>query len=87
MKWLQIKESIKEDLYNRNLSNPNIRLNALEKIEEILKKHFPEYIQQPYEHFSKIDKVKFRSKIALFKSNGKLNSAEKSIINEIYYRI
>jgi len=87
MKWLELKKSISEDLNSRGLSNPNIRLNALDNIEYILKLHFPEFIQNPMESFQKIDKNELKEKIARFKPNGKLNSAESSVINEIYYRI
>jgi len=87
MNWLDIKNSIRNDLKSRGLSNPNIRLNALDNLEEILKRHFPEYIQNPDEKFGKIDKNHLKAKIAKHKPNGKLNSAESSVINEIYYRI
>ncbi len=87
MNWLEIKNSIRTDLQTRGLSNPNIRLNALDNLEEILKRHFPEYIQNPKEKFGKTDKNELKAKIAIYKSNGRLNSAESSVINEIYYRI
>ncbi len=87
MNWLEIKNSIRTDLKTRGLSNPNIRLNALDNLEEILKRHFPDYIQNPKEQFGKIDKNELKAKIATYKSNGRLNSAESSVINEIYYRI
>lgn len=87
MEWLEIKKSIRDDLNSRGLSNPNIRLNALDNIEDILKRHFPEFIQNPQEHFQKVDKSELKEKIAKYKSNGNLNSAESSVINEIYYRI
>jgi len=87
MKWFEIKNSIKNDLKTRGLSNPNIRLNALDNLEEILKRNFPEYLNNPKEKFGKIDKDEFKNRISKFKSNQKLNSAESSIINEIYYRI
>jgi hypothetical protein len=87
MNWLEIKNSIRNDLISRELSNPNIRLNALDNLEEILKRHFPEFIKTPQEKFGKMDKNELKAKMAKFKSNGKLNSAESSVINEIYYRI
>ena len=87
MTWFEIKNSIKHDLNSRGLSNPNIRLNALDSIEDIIKRHFPEYLQNPQAKFGKTDKNEFKEKIAKFKANGKLNSAESSVINEIYYRI
>jgi len=87
MNWFEIKTSIKNDLESRGLSKPKIRLNALERLEEIFKQHFPEYLKNPKEMFNKIDKSDFKAKVAKYKSNHKLNSAESSIINEIYYRI
>jgi hypothetical protein len=87
MTWLEIKNSIKQDLNSRGLSNPNIRLNALDNLEDILKRHFPDFLQNPQEKFGKIDKNELKAKIAKFKSNAKLNSAESSVINEIYYRV
>jgi hypothetical protein len=87
MTWFEIKVSIKNDLMSRGLKNPRIRLNALENIEKILKNYFPEYLKNPDEKFKIIGKDKLKKEIARFKSNQKLNSAESSIINEIYYRI
>ncbi len=87
MNWTNIKNSIKNDLNSRGLSNPNIRLNALNNLEDILKKHFSSFLQNNCEKFREIDKKEFKLNIAKFKSNGQLNSAESSIINEIYYRI
>jgi bacillopeptidase F (M6 metalloprotease family) len=87
MNWLEIKISIKNDLLSRELIDPNIRLNALDNLEEILKSHFPDYIENPKEMFGRTDKNEIKMKIAKFKSNQILNSAESSIINEIYYRI
>ncbi len=87
MTWFEIKVSIKNDLMSRELKDPRIRLNALESIEKILKNYFPEYLKNPDEKFKIIGKDKLKKEIARFKSNQKLNSAESSIINEIYYRI
>ena len=87
MTWLEIKTSIQVDLNSRGLSNPKIRLNALDNIECILKQHFPEFIQNPQVNFKKISKNEIKEKIAKFKLNGNLNSAESSIVNEIFYRI
>lgn len=87
MNWLEIKKSIRESLMKRGLSDPNIRLNALDNIEDILRRRFPEYLQNPNEAFGKTDKKLLQESIAKYKPNGKLNGAEKSVINEIYYRI
>ncbi len=87
MTWQEIKDSIIQDLDSRGLKNSSIRKNALNKIEEIFKLHFPYLIQNPKEGFGKIEKNEFKARIAKYKPNGRLNSAESSIINEIYYRI
>ncbi len=87
MNWLEIKTSISESLLSRGLKKPYIRLNSLNKIENILRNNFPDYIDNPKEKFSKIDKKDLKIELSKFKETKKLNSAESSIINEIYYRI
>ena len=87
MNWIEIKKSIRESLMTRGLSNPRIRLKALDNIEDILRRLFPEYLQNPNETFGKTDKKLLKESIAKHKPNGKLNDAESSVINEIYYRI
>lgn len=87
MNWLEIKTSISESLLSRGLKEPNIRLNSLNRIENILRNNFPDYIDNPNENFSKIEKNDFKRELSKFKETKKLNSAESSIINEIYYRI
>jgi hypothetical protein len=85
MEWDEIKKSITDDLMSRGLVDPSIRLRALEKIETIMRQYFPSYIENPYE-LNKIGKDKFKRQIWDKKGKG-LNSAENSVINEIYYRI
>jgi hypothetical protein len=87
MNWSEIKTSISESLLSRGLKNPSIRLSSLNKIESILQVNFQDYIDNPQESFSKIKKNDFKKELSTFKLNNKLNSAESSIINEIYYRI
>lgn len=87
MNWQEMKTSISESLLSRGLKNPNIRLKSLNNIEEILRNNFPDYITNPKENFSKIEKADFKSELSKFKETKKINSAESSIINEIYYRI
>jgi len=87
MSWLEIKQIIREILMTRGLSDPNIRLNALDNVEKILRRHFLEYLQNPKETFKKTDKKLLKESIAKHKPKGRLNSAESSVINEIYYRI
>lgn len=83
--WIEIKSDIQNSLMKRNLKNPKIRLNALDKIETILKDKFLKYIDDINE-FKEINKDTFKNNIAKFKDNKKLNGAEKSIVNEIFYR-
>ncbi|GLB49873.1 hypothetical protein [Neptunitalea lumnitzerae] len=87
MSWHTIKESIQKDLLSRNLKNPNIRLNALENIETLLTKKKPDFIKNPEREFKTLDKNEFKKNLSMFKENGRLSSAESSIINEIYKRI
>jgi hypothetical protein len=86
MTWNEIRISIINDLNNRGLANPNIRINALERLEGIMKSHFKEILNDP-SLLMKLDKNLFKEKLAEYKPNGNLNGAESSVINEIYYRI
>jgi hypothetical protein len=86
MNWNEIRISIINDLNSRGLANPNIRINALERLEVIMKSHFKEILDDPSK-LKKIDKNDFKERLAKFKTNGNLNGAESSVINEIYYRI
>ena len=70
------------NLPERNLANPNIRINALEGLENTMKSHFKEIVANP-SLLKKIDKKVFKEELAKYKSNRKLNGAE-SVINEIY---
>ena len=82
MNWVTLKETIRCDLLDRNLKDPKIRLRALDKIERILIEFYPEYITDT-ENISAVDKNVFKRQIEA-KKGGPLNSAEKSVINDIY---
>jgi len=88
MPWSEIKRSIINDLKfpERDLAKPSIRINALEGLEGIMKSHFKEILNNP-SLLNKIDKNTFKASLAKYKSNGKLNGAESSVVNEIYYRL
>lgn len=77
MNWKKIKKSIKSQLLSRNLTNPNIRLNALESIENLMDKSL---LSNPIRLLS-IPKKTLKENLA---KNKKLNGAETSIINHIY---
>ncbi len=87
MNWSDIKKDIQDSLLSRGLKKPRIRLNALDNLESILKEHFSDFLKDPQANFGKTDKTVMKNQLAKFKENGRLNSAESSIINEIYYRI
>jgi len=87
MTWFEIKESIQNDLLNRGLKDPKIRLRALDRIELILKDNLGMLLQNPVKEFNDINKDELKANIAQYKPNGKLNGAEISVINEIYHRV
>ncbi len=80
MDWQHLKMLIIKELQDRNLANPYIRINALERISDMFKKHYPDYYNEPTLLLSvaKADLIKDLSKYK------KLNSAESSIINTIF---
>jgi hypothetical protein len=77
MSWKEIILSIQKQLLSRNLSNPKIRLNALESIENLIDK---KYIENP-NLLLEIGKEKLKADLSKKKN---LNSAEKSIVNHLY---
>ncbi len=83
MTWQDVKTSVREELLSRGLSDPRIRLGALESLERLLSERYPELIQQPglIANYPKAVMVKT---LAPLKENGKLNSAEKSVLNNVY---
>lgn len=85
MEWRELKESIITDLTSRGLKNPMIRIRALEKIESIVRQYYPSYFEN-IDELLQIGKESFKHKISE-KKGKELNSAEKSVINEIYYRL
>ncbi len=80
MDWQEIKASILKGLGDRNLANPRIRINALESIERLIKTNYPGYIQKPKELLL-VGKNDFKERLSKYK---KLNSAETSIINNLF---
>lgn len=85
MEWGELKESIITDLTSRGLKKPMIRIRALEKIESIVQQYYPSYFEN-IDELLQIGKESFKHKISE-KKGKELNSAEKSVINEIYYRL
>lgn len=81
----QLKNAIISELNSRSLKDPQIRVNALEKV----CKYITEY-QQIYLHDQNVvlpkDKNEFKNEYVRYK-NTKINGAENSIINEIYNQL
>lgn len=86
-KWNIVKSSIEQDLLNRELSDPSIRIRALKSIENLLGEYIEQLKTNPMELIEMIDKVKLKQILSQFKSTSKLNGAEESVVNEIYHRI
>ena len=87
MSWNKIKKSIQTDLLSRDLKNPNIRLNALERVEKLLTTENPKLIRNPETEFQTINKNELKKSLSVYKKSGKISASESSIINEIYKRI
>lgn len=80
--WKKLTDAYTENHLSLGLSAPKIRLNALRRIEELLKRNMPEVIDNPTLLFS-LDKSTFKYEIKEFKGID-LNGAEKSVINGLY---
>lgn len=85
MEWGELKELIIADLTSRGLKDPTIRIRALEKIINIVQQNYPSYFEN-IDELLQIGKESFKHKISEKKGKA-LNSAEKSVINEIYFRL
>ncbi len=84
MKWFEIRSEIERKLLSRKLETPERRLKELDNLEKLFSTHFQDFIRNPQQMFGSTDKTIFKNKVAKHKSNGKLNGAEISLINEIY---
>ena len=81
-RWDIIKQTIIDDLNFRTLKNPSIRINAIEKIDIIVHQLYPEYLDD-MDALKNSGKEVFKKQIENGKG-GKLNSAEQSVINDIF---
>lgn len=80
--WEKLTDAYTGNHLSLGLSAPNIRLNALRRIEELLKRKMPEVIDNPTLLLS-LEKSTFKKEIEDFKGI-ELNGAEKSVINGLY---
>lgn len=82
----ELKKSIELSLISRSLKSPQIRIGALSNLINLIQNQYPAIYSNP-SLIRKYGKDEFKSMLAKHKANGRLNSAESSIINEFYYRI
>ena len=87
MNLTEVKESIQNDLLSRNLKDPSIRLNAIKSVEKLLEIKIDEINSDPIKLLELLNKNELKNILCQLKNNHRLNGAEESIINEIYYRI
>lgn len=82
MTWSDVKSAIRDTLLSRGLADPRIRLNALGSIDRLLDTRCPEVKACP-ELILNYPKVELIERLGTSKSNGRLNSAEKSVLNNV----
>jgi hypoxanthine-DNA glycosylase len=83
MKWPKIKEAIRSDLLARNLKAPQLRLRALDNVGKLLCEKYPSF----GDNCAVVSDVGLHGvshELARKKRNGKLNGAEKSVLNQIF---
>jgi hypothetical protein len=81
--WRKLKQLyLKDHLDKKHLASPETRVNALNRIEKLIKADFPQIVAQP-KFLKKIPKEKFLVELKL-KKGAELNSSEISVINGFY---
>jgi hypothetical protein len=48
MEWSDIKNTIRDDLLGRNLREPRIRLQTLDRLEALLGRAYPTFLRDPH---------------------------------------
>ena len=81
----QLKLSVISELNSRNLKNPQIRKNALEKVCKYISEYGQIYLHNQNVILPK-DKNKFKNEYERYKGI-KMNGAEDSVIDEIYNQL
>ena len=82
MNWAHLKNEYISSHLSSKVKFPQVRLNALKRKEENIKKNFPDLIDP--EKLKEAEKFQFKSKLTRHKKNEKLNGAEDSVINGLY---
>lgn len=81
-KWQELKELYIEDHLSKKLQRPDMRLNSLKKVEEMLLISVPAIIKNPYD-LRRIGKNMLLEKLEEHKGVS-LNGTEKSVVNGLY---
>lgn len=82
MRWFELKKILKENILLKGLKSPQIRLHALENIDNFIVR-FPDLVNN-IELLSSQSKNKFEVSYSKIKKEKNINGAERSIINNIY---
>lgn len=83
MTWSDTKRAVQDDLRSRGLQQPQRRLSALDGLERIILSLYPDTVANP-SLLLIVGKEALTDEIAARKSTGKLNGAEKSVLNDIF---
>ncbi len=83
MNWNEIKSIYTNDHLAKPLVSPATRLNAFNRIEDIVKVHFKHIFNNPA-LLKELSKKEFKSQLSQFKTSGVLNGSEESVVNGIY---
>ena len=83
MQWREIREAIRSDVLGRNLVNPRLRLSALDSVDRLVNKRYPEFLSD-WAVIVGFGKQKVSSDLARLKANGRLNGAEKSVLTQAF---
>jgi hypoxanthine-DNA glycosylase len=82
MHWQEVRQRIRSELLSRDLEVPRPRLSALETIGRPIGEVCPDFTDH-CEVVLEIEKRDLSSQLAVLKSTGRLNGAEKSVLNQI----
>ena len=82
-KWIDIKFAIQRELRSRDLAQPRIRLSVLDRLESLLVRTYPGFKSDPAVLLT-LEKQKVEGALARLKDNGKLNGAERSVLNNVF---
>lgn len=83
LSWPEIKHTIRVELLSRRLADPKIRLRALDTLDELLAKAFPSF-RNDLTVLADTERIELERILANYKSNGKLNGAEKSVLKNVF---